>query len=84
MRGTIDLLADYGDRFEIVDYKTDLGKQNLDRYIVQISAYYHAARGHLGYDGTCILYFVELDEPLEVEPLPLSELENAARSLGAL
>ncbi len=82
VRGTIDLIADYGDRFELIDYKTDLGMQNLDRYRTQISLYYHAAHGHLGYDGTCLIYFVELDEVIMVEPLSMTELEEKVRQLA--
>ncbi|HMS32500.1 MAG TPA: UvrD-helicase domain-containing protein [Ignavibacteria bacterium] len=39
IRGTIDLLAFYEDRIEVIDYKTDAGKKNIDKYNIQMNLY---------------------------------------------
>lgn len=69
VRGTIDLLADFGDRFAIYDYKTDLTMDNVPAYSIQLSVYYHAARDYLKKEGTCHLVFVEQDSTVDVAPL---------------
>lgn len=39
IRGTIDLIAFYDDRIEVIDYKTDTNKRYLDKYQIQLGLY---------------------------------------------
>ncbi|MCA9486861.1 UvrD-helicase domain-containing protein [Candidatus Woesearchaeota archaeon] len=44
LQGRIDLLAVFEDRVEIIDWKTDLGKELRDEYVKQLSAYFSVVR----------------------------------------
>lgn len=76
VKGTIDLLAVFDDRVEIHDYKTDLDDKYQNRYILQLSAYYHAARS-LGKDVVCYLDYVSQKKRVRIEPLSLKHIEEA-------
>lgn len=67
IRGTIDLLAFYDDRIEVIDYKTDKNKKYLDKYQIQIGIYKDVIR-NIYKDKKVIgkIYFVRLDEVLSV------------------
>ena len=70
VKGTIDLLAEFGDRIEIHDYKSDLDKEYIDQYRLQLSVYYHAVAS-MGKKVECYIDFVALGETVPVEPLPM-------------
>ena len=76
IRGTIDLLADFGDRMEIHDWKTDVDQRNLDSYVTQLSVYYHAAVGVRDVPVRCFIDFLHDGKSVEVTPIPLEEIEE--------
>ena len=76
VRGTIDLLADFGDHIEIHDWKTDVDRRNLDSYITQLSVYYHAAHGFRDVPVRCFIQFLHDGEAVEVRPLTMDEIEE--------
>lgn len=67
IRGTIDLIAFYKDRIEIIDYKTDKNKNNLEKYKMQLSVY-KKALNEIYKEKKIIgkIYFVSIDETEEV------------------
>ena len=75
IKGTMDLLAEFDDRFEIHDYKTDMDERNIERYRLQVSIYAHVLKP-LGKDVKCYLDFVSLDKKIPVEPYPMSYIEE--------
>ena len=44
IRGIIDLVAEFDDRIEVIDWKTDLVKENIEEYRKQISIYGHVIK----------------------------------------
>jgi hypothetical protein len=74
VRGTIDLLADFGDHIEIHDWKTDVDRRNLDSYITQLSVYYYAAHGFRDVPVRCFIQFLHDREAVEVRPLTMDEI----------
>ncbi len=44
IRGIIDLIVEFDDRIEIIDWKTDLAKDNLSEYSKQLSIYYYVLK----------------------------------------
>ena len=75
IKGTIDLLAEFDDRFEIHDYKTDPDRSYEERYILQMSIYNHAAAG-MGKRVECYLDYVTLGERVPVEPRSLDYIRE--------
>lgn len=76
IRGIIDLLIEYDDRIEIVDYKSDLTDLNEKEYIKQISVYYHVVKAVYNKKVICKLYYVCRDKMIEIEPLSIEKLEK--------
>ena len=77
IRGVIDLFADFGDRIEIHDYKTDTNKRNLDSYIVQLSVYGQAAMQARNVPVKCFIDFVSIPElSVEVKLLSMEEIQK--------
>lgn len=76
VKGTIDLLAEFDDRIEIHDWKTDADESGLERYTMQLSVYAHAAEV-LGKKIRCFIDFVSLGISEEVTPMPMERLEIA-------
>lgn len=74
IRGIIDLIADFGDRIEIHDYKTDKNEKFLNQYILQMSIYAHAVSQARGVPVTCFIDFVTLGRTVPVTPIPLEEI----------
>ena len=67
IRGTIDLLAFYDDRIEVIDYKTDANKNNLEKYRLQIGIYKEVIQKiYADKDVVGKLYFVRLDQIIEI------------------
>jgi len=67
IRGTIDLLAFYDDRIEVIDYKTDANKNNLERYRIQMNIYKEVIEKiYPDKKVTSKLYFVRLDQTIEI------------------
>ena len=75
IKGTIDLLAEYDDRFEIHDYKTDVDDRYLDRYRLQLSVYYYTVQP-LGKKVDCFVDFVSLKESIRIEPYPMDYIRE--------
>lgn len=67
IRGTIDLIAIYEDRIEVIDYKTDKNKNNLENYKIQIGIYKEVVKSIFkGKKVNGKIFFVSLDEIVEV------------------
>lgn len=63
IRGTIDLLAFYEDRIEVIDYKTDANKKNLEKYRIQMNTYKEVIEKiYPDKKVTWMLYFVRAGE----------------------
>ena len=75
IKGTIDLLAEYDDRIEIHDYKTDGDKDYEKRYALQLSVYYYAALSK-GKKVECYIDYVSLREHVRIEPYPLDYIRE--------
>ncbi|MEO8446473.1 MAG: 3'-5' exonuclease, partial [bacterium] len=67
IRGTIDLLAFYDDRIEVIDYKTDKNKSNLEKYRIQMSVYKDVVKSiYPDKKITGKIFFVCVDEVVEI------------------
>ncbi|MDQ3020897.1 MAG: ATP-dependent helicase [Bacteroidota bacterium] len=67
IRGTIDVLAIYSDRVEVIDYKTDKNRNYLDRYRVQIEIYKEVVKSiYKDKKVTGKIFFVSLNEVIEM------------------
>ncbi len=67
IRGTIDLLAFYDDRIEVIDYKTDKNKKYLEKYKVQVGIYKDVIKNiYKDKQVNGKIYFIGLDEVLSV------------------
>lgn len=63
IRGTIDLLAFYDDRIEVIDYKTDKDKKFLDKYKIQVGIYKDVIKKiYKDREVMGKIYFIGLDE----------------------
>lgn len=68
IRGTIDLLAFYIDKIEVIDYKTDSSKRNLEKYKLQLEIYMKAVKSiYKDKKVSGKIYFVSIDEIVEIE-----------------
>ncbi|MEO6695503.1 MAG: UvrD-helicase domain-containing protein [Ignavibacteria bacterium] len=68
IRGTIDLLAFYDDRIEVIDYKTDTNKNYIQKYKIQIDVYKDVVKSiYKDKKVSGKIYFIELDEIVLVE-----------------
>ena len=76
IRGTIDLVADFKDRIEIHDYKTDEDERNIDSYIVQLSVYGRAAMQARNVPVDCYIDFLSLKKTVKVELLPMERIQK--------
>lgn len=81
LSGYIDLLALYPDRIEVHDYKTDVSKNNMDAYMLQLSVYALAAEGYYKRPARCVIDFVSIGERVEFEPIPREEIESAVQMI---
>ncbi len=81
LSGYIDLLALYPDRIEVHDYKTDVSKNNLDAYRLQLSVYALAAEGYYKRPARCVIDFVSMGERVEFEPIPREEIESSVQMI---
>ncbi len=75
LEGRIDLMVEHDDRVEIHDWKTDLTELNHSEYVIQLSAYAHAA-GSLGKPVSCHIHYLERGETKSFEPIPFEELRD--------
>lgn len=74
LRGIIDLLAVYGDRIEVHDYKTDTSDRFEAEYRLQLSIYARAAEGHYGRPARCFIDYVSQGRTVEFEPMTVAEI----------
>ena len=75
IKGTIDLIAEFDDRIEIHDYKTDPTTAYLDRYMLQLSVYAAAAASR-GKKVKCYLHFVTIGEKKVFDPYPMDYIRK--------
>ena len=75
IKGTIDLLAEFDDRFEIHDYKTDPDQSYEERYILQMSIYYHAVAS-MGKKVDCFIDYVYLNKRVKIIPRSLDYIRE--------
>jgi hypothetical protein len=80
VRGAADLVAVYPDRVEVHDFKTDGNRRNEEAYRVQVSVYAHAAAS-LGKPVQCFLQYLSQGMTVELETMPLTELQQRADAL---
>ncbi|MEA4977945.1 MAG: UvrD-helicase domain-containing protein [Methanomassiliicoccaceae archaeon] len=81
LSGYIDMLALYPDRAVVHDYKTDVSKNNLEAYKLQLSVYAYAAEGFYKRPTTCVIDFVSLGDTVEFDPIPRDEIESAVQMI---
>lgn len=67
VNGTIDLFYKMGERWVILDYKTDTDKRRLPGYRKQIQSYLWMVKQAFGIDASAMIYFVSIDEIVAVE-----------------
>jgi len=67
VNGTVDLLYKEGDRWTILDYKTDASKRLLPLYKKQLQSYQWMIKQAYGIVAEAKIYFVALDEVVEVD-----------------
>ncbi len=79
LRGIIDLLVLYPDRAEVHDYKTDVTKNNLEAYTIQLSIYAQAVSGFYGRPTECVINFISLNESERFVPKSIEEVETHVR-----
>ena len=75
IKGTIDLLAEYDDRIEIHDYKTDPDDCFIDQYRLQLSIYALAVAS-LGKRVECYIDFVTQKRSVPVDPYPMEYIQS--------
>jgi superfamily I DNA/RNA helicase len=71
--GRIDMLAVFGDRVEVHDFKTDMNRNNESRYRMQLSVYAHAAAS-LGRPVRCVIDYVSQNLSVEVDAMGIDEI----------
>ncbi|HKM13429.1 MAG TPA: UvrD-helicase domain-containing protein [Candidatus Methanomethylophilaceae archaeon] len=76
LRGIIDLLALYPDHAVVHDYKTDVSKNNLDTYKLQLSVYANAVSGYYKRPVKCVINFISLGESEEFEPMSNKDIAS--------
>jgi hypothetical protein len=78
--GRIDMLAEFDDRVEVHDYKTDMNRKNENRYIIQMSVYALAAESLGSKPVKCIIDYVSQGMSVTVEPVGKDEIYEKIRS----
>lgn len=73
IRGVIDLIAEFDDRVEIHDYKTDETDNYLRQYTFQVSVYAHSASSS-GKPVKCFIDFVSQKKSIEIVPEPIEDI----------
>ncbi|MCL2786639.1 MAG: ATP-dependent helicase [Methanomassiliicoccaceae archaeon] len=81
--GRIDMLAEFDDRVEIHDYKTDMNMNNGERYRVQLSVYAHAAK-RLGKRVVCVIDYVSQGISVPVEIMSMDEIYEHTERMADL
>lgn len=77
VKGIIDLIVEFEDRIEIVDWKTDMVKDNKEEYKKQLSVYYHVVQEvYSTKKASCKIFWTCNGEEEEIIPLSLEELET--------
>lgn len=71
LRGVIDLYAEFADRIEIHDYKTDVSDRFEGEYMLQLSVYAHAASAAAGKPARCVIDYVSRGVRREFAPLDI-------------
>ena len=80
LSGRIDLLAEYGDRVEIHDYKTDDSDRFESEYIVQLSVYAKAAERFFGKRAVCVIDYVGMGYSKTFEPCGMDAIVERVRA----
>ncbi len=76
LRGIIDLYAEFPDRVEIHDYKTDVTDRFEGEYMMQLSVYAHAAAAATGKPALCVIDYVSRGIRREFEPLDIEAVRE--------
>jgi ATP-dependent exoDNAse (exonuclease V) beta subunit len=79
--GRIDIIGIFDDRVEIHDIKTDMNRKNEGRYVIQLSAYAHAAVSY-GKEVVCVIDYVSQGISVPVEIIGKDEIYREAVSSG--
>lgn len=80
IEGRMDIFAEFEDRVEIHDWKTDISKDNLEEYKLQLSVYAHAASS-LGKPVKCWVHFLTLGNSVPFDPLPIEFIEARTKEM---
>jgi superfamily I DNA/RNA helicase len=77
--GIIDLLVISSEQVQIIDYKTDLGRQAESEYRKQLSVYYHVvANAYPDRDVRIQLFYTSDGDSVELSPLSIQDLQEIA------
>ncbi|MBW6458333.1 MAG: UvrD-helicase domain-containing protein, partial [FCB group bacterium] len=66
VNGTLDLLYREGDKWVVLDFKTDRTKERLSSYAKQLMTYQWMLKQAYGMDVSAKIFFVSLDETIDV------------------
>jgi len=75
IRGIIDLVVEFEDRIIVVDWKTDLVKDNIEEYKKQLSIYANVLKQvYPNKKVVCKIFWTSMNEAEEIEAISLEEL----------
>ena len=80
LSGRIDLLAEYEDRVEIHDYKTDDSDRFESEYMLQLSVYALAAERFFGKRAVCSIDYVYMGYSKQFEPFGMEKIVERVES----
>jgi hypothetical protein len=78
--GRIDMMAEFADRIEIHDFKTDMNRNNEERYAIQMGVYAHCASS-LGKPVRCIIDYVSQGISVNVPVLGIDGIRERLKEL---
>ncbi|MCQ2086044.1 MAG: UvrD-helicase domain-containing protein [archaeon] len=76
IKGVIDLMAEYDDRIEIHDYKTDINDNYLEHYKLQVSVYAQVAK-FKGKKVDCFIDYLSQNKSVQITPHSMERIEQA-------
>jgi len=77
IRGIIDLVAEFKDRIEIIDWKTDLVKDNLSEYRKQLSIYYYVLKQiYPNKEIYCKIFWTYTGESEDIKIIKLEDINK--------
>jgi len=74
IRGIIDLVAVFKTRVEIIDWKTDMNKSNIEEYKKQLSIYYYVVKEVYNLPVICKIFWSYTGESEKVDVIELKKI----------